>query len=136
LLNAYSGYQQIPLTKAYQPATMFITLFGYFCYVKMPFELKNAGATYQRGIQFYFKGQIGHNLEVYVDNIVVKSQRSSNLISDLEETFNNLKWFNIKLNPKNAPSESAGVDSWGTSSPIAASKRTLTRFQPSSIWAR
>jgi hypothetical protein len=49
-------------------------------------------------MQFCFKGQIGCNLQVYIDDIVIKSQRSSSLIVDLEETFNNLKRFNIKLN--------------------------------------
>jgi hypothetical protein len=66
----------------------------------MPFGLKNAGATYQWCMQFCFRWQIGHNLEVYVDDIMVKSQKSDSLISDLEETFNNLRWFNIKLNPE------------------------------------
>jgi hypothetical protein len=46
-LDAYLGYHQILLAEADQPATTFITLFGCFCYVKMPFELKNVGATYQ-----------------------------------------------------------------------------------------
>jgi hypothetical protein len=45
-LDAYSGYHQIPLAEADQPATTFITPFDYFCYVKLPFRLKNAGATY------------------------------------------------------------------------------------------
>jgi hypothetical protein len=51
-------------------------------------------------MQFLFKEQIGRNLEVYVDDIVIKSRKSYNLISDLEEPFNNLQRFNIKLNPK------------------------------------
>jgi hypothetical protein len=51
-------------------------------------------------MQFCFKGEIGCNLEVYVDDIVIKSQKSGNLISNLEETFNNLRRFNIKLNPE------------------------------------
>jgi hypothetical protein len=64
----------------------------------MSFWIKNAGGTYQQSMQFCFKGQIGHNLEVYVDDIIIKSQRSDSLIANLEETFNNLRWFNIKLN--------------------------------------
>jgi hypothetical protein len=51
-------------------------------------------------MQFFFKGKIGRNLEVYVDNITAKSQKSGNLISDLEEIFNNLWRFNIKLSPE------------------------------------
>jgi hypothetical protein len=42
-LDAYSGYHQIPLTKEDQPTTKFITPFGYFCYIKIPFRLKNVG---------------------------------------------------------------------------------------------
>jgi hypothetical protein len=79
---------------------MFITPFGYFCSMKMSFRLRNIGATYQRCMLFCFKGQIGHNLEVYVDNIIVKTRKSSNVITHMEETFNNLRWFNIKLNPE------------------------------------
>jgi hypothetical protein len=72
-MDTYLGYHKIPLTEAGQPTTTFITPFYYFCYVKMMFRLKNAGATYQQCMQFCFKGQIGHNLEVYVNDIIVKS---------------------------------------------------------------
>jgi hypothetical protein len=99
-LDTYSGYHQIPLAEADQPTTTFITPFGCFSYVKMSFRLKNARATYQRCMQFCFKEQIGCNLKVYVDDIVIKSRKSGSLISDLEETFKNLKCFNIKLNPE------------------------------------
>jgi hypothetical protein len=51
-------------------------------------------------MQFCFKEQIGHNLEVYVNDVMIKSQKGCNLIPDLEEIFNSLRWFNIKLNPK------------------------------------
>jgi hypothetical protein len=84
------GYHQIPLAKADHPTTTFITSFGQ----------KNTGATYQRCMQFYFEGQIGRNLEVYVDDIVMKSWQSNTLITDLEETFNNVKCYNIELNPE------------------------------------
>jgi hypothetical protein len=49
-------------------------------------------------MQFCFTEQIGHNLEVHVDDTMIKSQKSGNLISNLEETFNNIRRFNIKLN--------------------------------------
>jgi hypothetical protein len=99
-LDAYSGYHQIPLAEADQPATTFITPFGCFCYAKMPFGLKNTVATYQWYMQFCFKEKIWCNLEVYVDDIMIKYQKGYSLISDLEETFNNIRWFNIKLNPE------------------------------------
>jgi hypothetical protein len=72
------------LAEVDQPATTFSTLFGCFCYVKMSFRIKNVGATYQWCMQFYFKGKIRHNLEVYVDDIVMKTRQSSCPIADLE----------------------------------------------------
>jgi hypothetical protein len=66
----------------------------------MPFELKNEGATHQWCVKSSFKGKIGHNLEVYVNDIFVKTQQSSSLTADLEETFTNLGRFNIRINPK------------------------------------
>jgi hypothetical protein len=66
-------------------------------------RVKERGATYQRCMQSYFKEQIGRNLEVYVDDIVVKTRQSNSLILNLEETFTNLRCFNIRLNLENAP---------------------------------
>jgi hypothetical protein len=66
----------------------------------MPFGLKNAGATYQRCMQACLKEQIGRNVKVYVDNIIIKSTKADNLLDDLRETFANLDRYNIKLNPK------------------------------------
>jgi hypothetical protein len=60
-------------------------------------QTEEKGVTYQRCMQFCFKEQIGCNLKVYVDNIMINSQKSGNLISNLEETLNNLWQFNIKL---------------------------------------
>ena len=57
----------------------------------MPFGLKNAGATYQRCIQNWFKEQIGRNVHAYVDDVVIKSQKADSLIADLTETFTNLR---------------------------------------------
>jgi hypothetical protein len=82
-----------------QLATSFITLIGAYCYVTMPFGLKNAGATYQRCMERCLHGQIGRNAEAYVDDIIVKSSKARNLIQDLSEAFNNLQKFKIKLNP-------------------------------------
>jgi hypothetical protein len=97
-LDAYSGYHQIAMKESDQLATSFITPFGPFCYLSMPFGLKNVGATYQRCMLKCFRNQIGHNVEAYVDDIVVKSKKADQLIADLEETFANLRRFRIKLN--------------------------------------
>ena len=73
-LDAYSGYYQIMMKEFDQLTTSFITPFGSFCYVSMPFGLKNAGATYQRCMLKCFGGLIERTVEAYIDNIVVKSK--------------------------------------------------------------
>jgi hypothetical protein len=83
-----------------QLATSFITLFGMYCYVTMPFSLWNAGATYQRCMQHVFGEHIGPMIEAYVDDIVVKTKRVSNLINDIDVAFKCLRAKNIKLNPE------------------------------------
>ena len=64
----------------------------------MPFELKNAGAKYQRLMNKMFKHQLGRNVQVYVDDMLVKSVRENDHLSDLQETFNTLRLYNMKLN--------------------------------------
>ena len=79
--------------------TAFITPFGAFCYVSMPFGLKSAQATYQRCMQNCLHTQIGRNVHAYVDDIVVKSRKKETLIDDLKETFDNLRVYKMMLNP-------------------------------------
>nr|GEX15241.1 reverse transcriptase domain-containing protein [Tanacetum cinerariifolium] len=99
-LDAYKGYHQIQLAEAGEEKTSFHTGQGVYCYTKMPFGLKNAGATYQRLIDEVFKGQIGRNIEVYVDDLVVKIYTEAEMMRDVEETFRTLRKVNMKLNPK------------------------------------
>ncbi|GJY19962.1 reverse transcriptase domain-containing protein, partial [Tanacetum coccineum] len=66
----------------------------------MPFGLKNAGATYQRLVDTIFEGQMGRNLEAYIDEMVIKSRTEQDLLKDIEETLLTLKKVNMKLNPK------------------------------------
>ncbi|KAL0434423.1 UNVERIFIED_CONTAM: hypothetical protein Slati_2776600 [Sesamum latifolium] len=77
----------------------FITSTGTFCYVAMPFGLKNIGVTYQRLVDKIFRSQIGRNVEVYVDDMLVKSKKTEDHIVDLEETFAVLRKYRLKLNP-------------------------------------
>ena len=65
----------------------------------MPFRLKNASVTYQRLMNRIFTPQIGRNVQVYVDDMLVKSQREEDHLEDLRETFNTLRSYNMKLNP-------------------------------------
>src|SRR3954471_1565098 len=82
-----------------QEKTASITPFGIFCYTSMPFGLKNAGSTYQQTVQNCLQEQIGRNVHAYVDDIVIKSQLTGSLISDLQETFKDLRTYQMKLNP-------------------------------------
>jgi hypothetical protein len=70
-----------------QLATSFITPFGIFCYVTMPFGLRNEGATYQRCMQHVFGDHIGRTVEAYVDDIVVKTRMADDQVSDLRVAF-------------------------------------------------
>ena len=67
--------------------TSFITPFGSFCYVTMPFDLKKARATYQRCMLKCFRDLIGQTVEAYVDDIVVKSKWANQVVANLEHTF-------------------------------------------------
>jgi hypothetical protein len=98
-LDAYSGYNQIKLKKEDEDKTAFITPYGVFCYQVMPFGLKNVGATYQRMMQNCLGSQIGLNIQVYIDDVVITTREEESLISDLAETFDNLSRYKLKLNP-------------------------------------
>nr|GEW82668.1 reverse transcriptase domain-containing protein [Tanacetum cinerariifolium] len=104
---AYKGYHQIQLAEADEEKTTFHTGQGVYCYTKMPFSLKNAGATYQRLMDKAFESQVGRNIEVYVDDLVVKTQTKAEMVRDIEETFRTLRKVNMKLNPKKCSFELA-----------------------------
>jgi hypothetical protein len=99
-LDAYSKYNQIRLKVEDEDKTAFITPHRVYCYTTMPFGLKNAGATYQRCMQACLKEQIGCNVEVDVDNIIIKFAKADSLLDDLHKIFTNLDRYSIKLNPK------------------------------------
>ena len=80
-----------------QAAMAFITPYGPF---SMPFGLKNDGATYQRMIQTCLETQISKTVEAYVDDVVIKTRHVESLIDDLRLTFDNLRAYDIKLNPE------------------------------------
>ncbi|XP_073129380.1 uncharacterized protein [Henckelia pumila] len=96
---AYVWYYQIPLAKEDKEKVIFVKSTGTYCYVVMPFGLKNVGATYQRLMKKVFEQQIGKNIEVYVDDILVKTCTADQFITDLAQTFQTLKNYQLKLNP-------------------------------------
>ena len=92
-LDAYSGYHQIKLNPADRLKTAFIMPFGAFCYLTMTFGLRNAGATFQRCMQKCHLKQLGRNAHVYMDDVVVKTEKHGTLLEDPKETFENLRQF-------------------------------------------
>ncbi|KAL0416413.1 UNVERIFIED_CONTAM: Pro-Pol polyprotein [Sesamum latifolium] len=99
MIDVSQGYHHIMLAPEDRKKVSFITSSDTFCYVAMPFGLKNTGATYQRLVDKIFRPQIGRNVEVYVDDMLVKSKKAENHIADLEETFAVLRKYRLKLNP-------------------------------------
>ncbi|KAL0394798.1 UNVERIFIED_CONTAM: Retrovirus-related Pol polyprotein from transposon opus [Sesamum latifolium] len=99
MMDALQGYHQIMLAPEDRKKVNFITSTGTFCYVVMSFGLKNADAIYQRLVDKMFRPQIGINVEVYIDNMLVKSKKIEDHVADLEETFSVLRKYRLKLNP-------------------------------------
>jgi hypothetical protein len=82
-MDAYSGYNQIPMHPEDQEKNAFITNMGVYCYYMMPFDFKNVGATYQRMMSKVFAEQIGRILEVYIDDMIVKTPEHKDLVAYL-----------------------------------------------------
>ena len=98
-MDAFSGYNQISMDPNDQEKTSFVTGQGTYCYQMMPFGLKNAGATYQRLVNKMFQKEIGASMEVYIDDMLVKSIKAELHITHLAEAFRVLKSYDMKLNP-------------------------------------
>ena len=89
-MDAFLGYNQIKMEEVDQEKTSFVTSQGLLCYKVMPFGLKNAGTTYQRLMNKMFAHQIGRNVQVYIENMLVKSLHEEDHLGDLHETFDTL----------------------------------------------
>ena len=98
-MDAFSGYNQIMMHPDDREKTAFITDRGIYCYKVMPFGLKNAGATYQRLVNKMFAERLGATMEVYIDDMLVKSQKATDHIDHLKDCFFILNKYGMKLNP-------------------------------------
>ncbi|KAJ9544336.1 hypothetical protein OSB04_024043 [Centaurea solstitialis] len=90
-MDAYSGYNQILMHTDDQEKTAFMTNKGIYCYKVMPFGLKNAGSTYQRLVNMMFEEYLGRTMEVYIDDMLVKSKRSIDHVAHLKQSFDILR---------------------------------------------
>jgi hypothetical protein len=98
-LDAYSGFHQIPMSREDEEHTAFIIVDGLFCYVSMPYGLKNTLPTFVRAMHKTFRDLIRDLIEVYVDDIVVKIKSHSSLLENLAIFFDKLRSTHTMLNP-------------------------------------
>ena len=98
ILDIFQGYHQIPLALKDQQNTAFVTPTGNYHYKVMPFGLKNARSTYQRMMTKMFEPQLGKNIEVYIDDMVVKSKEIPEHVEDLRSIFETLREHKLRLN--------------------------------------
>jgi len=99
-MDGFSSYNQILINLAYQHKITFTTPWGNFCWKVMTFGLKNVGTTYQRAMVTMFHEHIHKIIEVYVDDILVKSKQGQDHLQELEEVFKILKMYKLRLKPK------------------------------------
>ncbi|WCJ43918.1 Transposon Tf2-6 polyprotein [Euphorbia peplus] len=100
LMDGFSGYNQILMKITDKVKTSFITEWGTYCYKVMPFGLKNAGATYQRAATTLLHDMIHKEVEVYVDDMLVKSDTREGHPATLEKFLMRIEKYNLRLNPK------------------------------------
>src|ERR1043165_2693920 len=93
------GYNHILMHPPDKEKTAFTTEWVNYCYTVMPFGLKNAGATYQRMATTVFHDLIHNEIEVYVDDMVIKTRTADEHVVALEKVFQRLCKYNLKLNP-------------------------------------
>jgi hypothetical protein len=113
-LDAYSGFHQIRMAKEDRKHTAFVTVDGLYYYVVMPYGLRNALPTFVRAMSKTFGDLILDNVEIYVDNIVVKSREGSTIVEDLALVFGKLRATCTKLNRRNASLVSPQGSCWGS----------------------
>ena len=99
-MDGFSGYNPILVAIKDMEKTTFITKWGTYCYRVMPFGLKNAGATYQRVTTILFHDMMHRDVEVYVDDMIVKSRGRADHLVALERFFERIRKFKLRLNPK------------------------------------
>ena len=86
-MDRFSCYNQIKMALEDMEKTTFLTMWGTFCYKVMPFGLKNVGATYQRAMVTLFHDMMHKEVEVYVDDMIAKSQGEDDHVVNLKKLF-------------------------------------------------
>lgn len=95
-MNAFSGYNQIWVAEEDEKKTTFVMERDLYCSNMMPFGLKKIGAIHQHLVNKIFKNQIRRNINIYVDNMLIKNTKANHHIADLKDE---IKWYQMKFNP-------------------------------------
>ena len=99
-MDGYAGYNQIKMAHEDISKTTFVTPWGTYCYTVMPFGLINAGATYQQTATTLLHDMMHKEVEVYVDDMLVKSKERGDHIANLRKLFLRIRQYNMRLNPQ------------------------------------
>ena len=99
-MDGFSGYNQILMAQEDMEKTTFITEWGTYCYRVIPFGLKNARATYQRVATPLFLDMMHIDVEVYVDDMIVKSRGRVDHLTAPERFFERIQKIILRQNPK------------------------------------
>jgi hypothetical protein len=100
MLDGFSGYNQVIVAEEDRPKTTFVTPWGTYAYIRMPFGLKNAGATFQRAMDHAFKYFVGKFMVDYQDDLTVYSKSREIHLRHLRQIFEKCRIYGISLNPK------------------------------------
>ena len=99
-MDGFLGYNQIKMAPKDMTKTTFTTEWGIYCYTVMPFDLKNVGATYQRMATALLRDMMHNEIEVYVDDMIVKFKDRGSHTINLRKFFESIKEYKLKLNPQ------------------------------------
>lgn len=99
-MDGFSGYNQIRMAPEDMTKTTFTTGWGTYCYTVMPFRLKNAGATYQRMATTLLHDMMHQEVEVYVDDMIVKSETREGHLPNLRKFFKRIRKYKLRINPR------------------------------------
>src|SRR5882757_2435829 len=99
MLDGFSGYNQVVIREEDRHKTTFTTPWGTFEYLRMPFGLLNAGATFQRAMDYAFKELISKFIEIYQDDLTLFSKERSSHVGHLRQIFEKCRKYGISLNP-------------------------------------
>jgi hypothetical protein len=131
-LDAYSSFHQIQMSREDRKYTAFVIVDGLYCYVVMPHGLKNALPTFVRAMSKTLGDLIRDKVEVYVDDIMVKTKRGSTLVEDLTLVFDKLRATHTKLNPDKCIfgiSVGSCWDSWFRTEALKRTRRRSERLR-------